>query len=496
MRGVQCAKSLFLYKNHIQWRDRPTAEQQSRFARGQEVGTLARQLFPGGKDAAALGGRKLARVVEKTRELLAAGESVIYEAAFAHEGVGVQLDILVRRDDKYYAYEVKSSVRVSETYELDASVQYYVITGSGLPLADISIVYLNEAYVREEGPLDLQQLFRQRSVRDVAGFHAPAIRRKIDLLKGVLDRATAPEIDIGPHCHRPYPCDFQGSCWRTVPKHSVFEMADLPVARQFALYRQGMVRMKDVPEAALDRPEQRVQAKAHRTRRPQTDHKALYHFLEPLAYPLYFLHWNAFRTALPGPVGTSPYQLLPFAFGLQYRRSSDEAPRHLEQLAEPEGFPPDDATWRPDPRPFFVKHLLRYTERPGHIVVWEKESLQPLLRDLARVYPAQAEALHERAGRLVSLAEPFRRKWLYKTTMQGKSDWETIRQTMLDDPSRSPFENDWTMEQFYLMWRPGEDLFSREEGQQQFGQHLRDHSEALMRLWEELEQLFRPVLKS
>ena len=58
---------------------------------------------------------------------------------------------------------MKSSTKVSETYELDATIQYYAISNSGLDLKDISIVYINNQYVKN-GDLDLNELFTIESV--------------------------------------------------------------------------------------------------------------------------------------------------------------------------------------------------------------------------------------------------------------------------------------------------------------------------------------------
>ena len=74
------------------------------------------------------------------------------------------LDILVKHEDGWRAYEVKSSTKVSETYELDASIQYYCITNSGIDLKDIFIVHINNQYIKN-GPIDVHQLFTIESVR-------------------------------------------------------------------------------------------------------------------------------------------------------------------------------------------------------------------------------------------------------------------------------------------------------------------------------------------
>lgn len=124
LRGSQCEKSLWLNKHRRELRDEVTASQQAVFDRGTSVGELAQQLFPGGVDASPDNYWEYDQSVALTREFIAAGREVIYEAAFIHEGVLAALDILVKEDGQWKAYEVKSAASVKETYLDDAALQY------------------------------------------------------------------------------------------------------------------------------------------------------------------------------------------------------------------------------------------------------------------------------------------------------------------------------------------------------------------------------------
>ena len=71
IRGVQCLKSLYLNKHRPFLRDRLTPEQLAKFRRGHEVGKLAWQLFPGGKNCAPGHPSQYAKALENTRKLIA-----------------------------------------------------------------------------------------------------------------------------------------------------------------------------------------------------------------------------------------------------------------------------------------------------------------------------------------------------------------------------------------------------------------------------------------
>jgi len=96
IKGLQCDKQLYLYKYHYDWMDEVTEGQQVIFDRGHEVGELAHQLFPGGTIATD-DPKKSSLAVNRTAELIANGNEVIYEAAFVFDEVLVIADILVNK---------------------------------------------------------------------------------------------------------------------------------------------------------------------------------------------------------------------------------------------------------------------------------------------------------------------------------------------------------------------------------------------------------------
>ena len=91
-------------------------------------------------------------------------------------------------------------------------------------------------------------------------------------------------VDIGPYCTDPYECDFLDHCWQHVPEGSVFDLKGRGVDK-WELYRQGIVRMDDVPLERLNAA-QRMQAEYHRNQREHADPDAIREFLDELGYPI------------------------------------------------------------------------------------------------------------------------------------------------------------------------------------------------------------------
>jgi len=214
IRSLQCQKSLFLYKNFYDLRDKISPEQQAVFDRGHRMGAQAQDLFPGGEDMSPSKPWLFKGAVKNTDERVHQLFPVtLYEAAFRFDQVLVYLDILVNKDGGWYGYEVKSSRRISQTYLKDAAIQYYVITQSGLKLEDMSIVHVREDY-NPKVHQSAEDIFVIVSVMDEVLSMQEFVHASILNAKNTLNQDEVPEIAVGDHCDNPYPCDFKGTCWR------------------------------------------------------------------------------------------------------------------------------------------------------------------------------------------------------------------------------------------------------------------------------------------
>jgi len=315
IRGVQCLKSLYLYKKRYFLRDPLSLEQQAVFSRGTNLGILARQLFPGGKDATPVSPFQYSRSVALTTDWIAKGEKVIYEAAFQHEKILVMLDILIHTPQGWIGIEVKSSRSVSETYLLDAALQYYVITGSGMQLADIRILYINGDYIRGS-EIELEQLFTSQSVSEQVLSRLDFIREQIQREQEVILLPHAPLVRVGLHCHNPYTCDFIGHCWRNHPRPSIFDLDAFSPEEQQNLSDAGFQSIENLAGFSELTRHQQIQIDSHLSGEVFMEKDALETFINTTETPFAYLKLLYCRPALPLYNGTRPYAHLPYAFAL------------------------------------------------------------------------------------------------------------------------------------------------------------------------------------
>ena len=409
VRGLQCEKSLYLYKKHYNLKDPASPTLQAVFDQGNEIGELAQSLFPGGVDATPSSHFRMMESVVKTKEFLKNRESIIYEATFVFNEVLVALDILVKDKGGWKAYEVKSSTSVSETYIKDAAIQYYTIINSGIDLIDIYIVYINNQYVLE-GDLDVNQLFTIESVKDRVLDYLPRIPNEVSRLKNVIKLDSAPNIDIGPHCNKPYDCDFKGTCWKHIPEYSVFDISNLNNKKKFNLYNQGVLTLDQVDLSQIKLSDKQVlQLESEAEGRSYVNKVKIGGFLSNLSYPLYYLDFETINPGLPKYQGLRPYQNIIFQYSLHVNQSEGSELSHKEHLADP----------KKDPRLELIKQLISDCGVSGDILVYNIGFERSRLRELIEQFPSYKSPLQAIVERLKDLMIPFQNKWYYTPEMRG-----------------------------------------------------------------------------
>jgi hypothetical protein len=419
--GCQCPKRLALHKLRPDLKNPPDPSQEALFTRGINVGHLARELFPGGVDAAPPNAYSYSVSVKKTAKLMAEGATVIYEAAFQHDGLLCALDILMKDDAGWQAYEVKSSTEVKDTHLEDAAYQYYVMRSAGLDVGSFHIIHINNTYVRN-GPLDLRQLFTMVPVLDEVRSRMDFVHTKAEALKALVKSRQVPEAEIGPHCFEPYECDFTNYCWQHVPDGSVFDLAGNLRGKDWELYNKGVVRLLDIP-ADYDLPtDAALQLQHYRSGEPRIDRDAIRRFLDSLQYPLRFLDFETFIAAVPEFDGTRPYQQLPFQYSLHV---SDDGIgiTHHEFLADPHS----------DPRRHFAEALLDHLGGRGTIVAYNAAFEKSVLKKLVEQLPNFADDIQPLLEDFADLMQPFRSRNYYHPEFKGSYSIKEVLPVLVPD---------------------------------------------------------------
>ena len=419
IRGLQCHKSLFLQKYNPDLKDDISDSQEAIFQGGRDVGTLAWELFPGGVEIP-YEGLSHQEQLDLTQSKIQEGQKTIYEATFSYQGIFVKVDILHKGKTGWDIYEVKASTKVKDVHIDDVAVQYYVVSGTALPVSRAYLVHINNKYVRK-GDIDVTKLFTKEDLTEEVIEKQSSIKKESKKQKKML-QGKEPNIDIGSYCDDPYTCDFHDHCWSHVPEDSVFDIKGR--IDRFSLYNEGYLSMYDVPQDRL-KPDQIMQIEYNRNKQVKTDRKNIQTFLKTVKYPLAFFDFETFMAAVPPYDGIKPYQQIPFQYSLHILEKPDGKLQHHEYLARP----------RQDPREDLTNNLINQMPDKGSVLVYNQSFEIGILKNLAELFPQQKKKIEKIISNVVDLMAPFKNRDIYHWQMNGSFSLKAVLPAMVSQLS-------------------------------------------------------------
>jgi hypothetical protein len=409
--GLQCPRYLWVLANDPDRIPPPDAGTQFRFDQGHEVGNLAKKLFPEGID---IPSDDFAANLQQSHDLLSARRP-LFEAAFTSGGKYARLDILQpTREDAWNIIEVKSSTSVKDVHYPDVAFQKHCCEEAGRTIDRCFLAHVNSQFVRN-GDILPETFFEIADITDgVAGLD-PTVSSRAEELLSVMASSACPEAVIGPHCFEPYECPLHGECWAFLPYDSVFTLYRIG-KQAHALLEKGIASIAELPaELPLTR-EQQIQRDCVIHGTLHAEPKAIRSFLRRLVYPVHYLDFETFGTAIPLFDGVRPYQQVPFLFTLQIvRRPGEPVERHAF-LAE----------GRSDPRPDLASALRVAIGDEGSVVAYNASFEIGVLRSLAAAFPELQRWTEGVCARMVDLLVPFRGFNYYHPMQQGSASLKHV----------------------------------------------------------------------
>ena len=412
--GRQCSKLLWFRYNAKDQIPSPDEATQAVFDQGTEVGELAHQLFPGGI--------VVAPGIIAPNEVIAATQKAIqsrqplYEAAFTFHGGYARADILVPvAGNAWDLVEVKSTTVLKEEVHLpDLAFQAFVLTGAGIKLRKCFLAHINNGFVRH-GPIDPQKFFTLEDVTRPVSVLSREIEEEIDAMQRVIGAKSHPKIKIGPHCDTPYTCPLHDRCWSFLPEASVFTLYR-GGAKSFTLLKQGIQHLAKIPAEVALTDNQALQRAALLVGKPHVDRPALAAFLGQLKYPVSFLDFETFGTAIPLFDDSGPFRQIPFQFSLHVVRSANARPEHRSFLAEGTA----------DPRLEFMHQLRAALPHAGSVVTYNASFETGRLKECCELLPEFKPWLRKLIPRVADLLLPFRGFRYYHPQQNGSASMKAV----------------------------------------------------------------------
>jgi len=360
---------------------------------GNEVEELARGMFPEGY----LVERRSEGAVDLTKQLISERKPVIFQAVFTTDTYLAATDVMVWNEAAaaYDLYEIKMSstqkegadgkVRIDkqkeERYSFDLAFQANVVEACGVRLNKKYLVRLNRKYKRD-GELDYSQLYiLEDRTEDILAYQDLAreeMRRANDALtKEVIPEGRCPCYFRGRSRH----CTTFSFINPDVPKkNSVHDLNRIGASKRYLreLLDAGILHIEHVREdgALMKSTKKYNQVRAHKTQEPIINIDALKEELGKLQYPLYFLDYEAYPTAIPPYSGYRPYQQIVFQYSLHVVHAPDAEPQHF-----------GDLILDGDPSEKIAEQLRAHIGDTGNVVVWYKTYENCRNRELTQLVP-------------------------------------------------------------------------------------------------------------
>ena len=141
------------------------------------------------------------------------------------------------------------------------------------------------------------------------------VQENVAYFKQYLEKEDEPQMDIGEHCFKPYDCGFWKYCSRNLPTPNIFDVANC--RKKIRLYKEGIVSFEQLEASDELNEKQRMQVEWELFDKPAyVDKEFVKEFLDGLSYPLYFLDFETFQSAIPLYDDSKPYEQLTFQYSL------------------------------------------------------------------------------------------------------------------------------------------------------------------------------------
>jgi hypothetical protein len=415
LKGVQCPKALWLYRHRPDLKPEITESQQFMFDNGHEVGRLAQQYFSNGVEINEAY-FEIDKAIASTARVIGQGADTIFEAsACSSDGAYSRIDILKKanRPQAWDLIEVKSSTGLKDYYIDDMALQRYAFSDGGYRIRKSFLMHLKNEYVRS-GDLDLKKLFNLEDYTAPVNEKMEGVGVKINDLIKMLNSENGPQVEIGDQCRKPFDCDYIPYCWQHVPEYSVYNVFN--GRKLHDLLSENIIDIADVPDGFDLTGRQFIAVSAYKKNQTYKDASKIRDFLGQLQYPLYFLDYEAIWPALPLFDKSSPYQQIPFQFSLHIQPRKGGELQHIEFLH----------TGTDDPRPDFIKSLIKNCGNAGSVVVYNQSYESRINDELGRDFPEYKSDLEKINERMIDLLVPFRSRYLYHPDMKGSATLKSV----------------------------------------------------------------------
>ncbi|WP_248723096.1 DUF2779 domain-containing protein [Seonamhaeicola sp. ML3] len=339
---LDCPETIWLLKN------KPEVYPKGEFSlfaeklinEGYEVETYAKQLFTNGLDLPEYGSPK------ETQNALTDTHSVYFQPSFStNKDIFARIDILERlADGTWHIYEVKSSTSIKKDRKHrhieDACFQKYVLTECGYAVSKVSIIHLNAAYVKQ-GAIIPSELLEIVDITEKVNAIYSGVVNQINAGSNFINKEVINEnVCSCKYKTRSNHCDAFGYFNTTIPEYSIYEIGRISAKKVGLLADNEQYAIIDIPKDFELNVNQQTQVESVKQEQPIINKTSIKREFDKLKFPLHFIDYETYASAIPRIDGLSPHKHLTFQVSI-HTLTEDNTLTHFEHLLDAMQMPTD-----------------------------------------------------------------------------------------------------------------------------------------------------------
>lgn len=422
---LRCSKNAWLKlhkKKELQALFVPSESDQRRMDQGNDVELIAQQLFPSG---ITMNYSNTNDAVIMTQHHVVLKTPVLFQSTFIWDKFLVRNDVLEydAHSNTWNLYEIKATTSVKEEKEKfdhieDIASQYVVLTKLGLNVGKACIIHLNAEYTLKD-TFSVQELFRIEDVIEKVKNREQKTYLKMQ--EAQVDLLHSHEPDLSCLCiykGRSAHCETFSYSYNHIPEYSVHDVTRIGSSKKklATLVDSQIFDINEIPDDLGLNETQQNQINAHKTQKILTNMALIKQELDSLKYPLYFLDYETYSSAVPLFKGYKPYQQMVFQFSVHVVADQYSTPVQFEYLHESQS----------DPSLFIIQKLLEAIGPTGTIIVWHKSFEQGRNVELSCLHPEYKEFLDDINNRMYDLEDIFLKQLYVHHLFKGKTSIKNI----------------------------------------------------------------------
>lgn len=385
---------------------------------GHEVESWARRLFPNGILVEGYN----EEAIEQTRTFLLSGKNEIFQATFSADGLLAMCDIIKWNENlkAWDIYEVKGTTskdKPKKDHYWDIAFQREVLERANEKVARLFLVELDKEFIKD-GDVSAQELLKLTDITEEIDTMRVEIQSEIGSCKAKLKQSNQPS---GCECRyktRKHQCEAFEFFYPNVPEYTIYDISRIRSGGKkiIEMVDNDIISIEDIPDQNNLTEIQANQVHVHNYDSIICKTEQIKSELQKLEYPLYFLDYETYPSAVPVFDGCRPFQQVPFQYSLHIQQTPESDLEHYEFLHSENS----------NPIPSLAKQLRENIGNTGSVIVWNKSFEGKCNTDMAEQIPELADFMNGINQRFFDLEEPFKKQLYVRKEFLGKTSIKNV----------------------------------------------------------------------